>query len=570
MFSSSQIKRETSPTGCYLEKDLCGNELGVYSNCLIYIIMTFEDVDFLKNNSTEESYIFYSDSRNRNKNLYPNSEKYRIDFTSPFQNVFAFDVLDASIPRTQYAVDTHNNSLVVGFGLTYQQNAEKLVTVEPKDYTLAYLLEALNEAFLSNGINIRVVPYSEPAELTNRIVFRSNNTFYINLLESTMNEVLGFDQMPTESSYKEYTVTKNDSTHTIHSILFEANPGFASGGVQSNNIQFDTFEAYSSRLLSVDDSLEIEFTDTITLMQDIFISPENDGIYEDLTSICIYLAEPLPLNVTKPEISVTLILDNQTVDNSYEKMAFHHNAETVSYDFDKILVTIPDADTKRLVPGNYILLLRFKSTKSDGGASQTLKFNVSPINGGLFQKNTTGGSATQDIFSDDTTLIDGYSLVEDFSLIEGMLMITIEAREHYVYTLIPKGITNLTGDQYCVLRCPEIEQHMHRNKGFESFTMGIAKFNLRTLGYDNTRFDFASIPMRKFHPIGKLPSITLEFYGPTGTLYNFRGVNHSITFVLRYYIPTIQTFNKYILNPDYNPDFFKYIQQQESSDSDTE
>ena len=537
--------------------------------------MTFEDVDFLKNNSTEESYIFYTDSRNRNKNLYPNPQQYRIDFTSPFQNVFAFDVLDASIPRTQYAVDTHNNTLIVGF--THKQDSEKSVVIEPKDYTFTFLVQALNEAFLSNDLNIRVVSYSEPPELTNRLLFRSTTAFYINLLDSTINEIIGLDQMPLQDSFPEYTVTKDNSTHNIHSILFQA---FQSDGIYpSSSIRFDTFEAFSSRLLSVNDSLEFKFTDTIILKQDIYISPENDGVFEYPKSIAIYLAEqPTVNNMNQsPKTSVYLILDNQTAEDRYHSIVFAHNTSIVTdenvkkldatYDIDKISIDIPDIDsTNRLVPGNYILLLRFQSVDDN---KTTIKFNSSPVKGSLFVNTSTSGSATNNIFEElGEDALHAY-LTDDYDVQEGMLMVTIEAREHAVHTLIPPGIINLTGDQYCVLRSPEIEQHMHRNKGFETNTMGLAKFKLGNVGFDDTRFDFSSIPSRKFHPIGKLPSITLEFVGPNGNFYNFRGVNHTITFVLRYYIPKVKEFTNYVLNPDYNPDYFQYI-QQESSDSDTE
>jgi hypothetical protein len=140
------------------------------------------------------------------------------------------------------------------------------------------------------------------------------------------------------------------------------------------------------------------------------------------------------------------------------------------------------------------------------------------------------------------------------------------------HEIIPPGIYSMIGDRYVVLRCPEIEQHMYRSRAYENFSMGIAKFKLAVLGYDETRFDYAALPPRIFHPIGTLSQLTFRFLRPDGQLYNFRGANHTITLAIRYYEPSQRgTFDKYILNPDYDPDYFRYIQNDTSgSDSSDE
>ena len=146
-------------------------------------------------------------------------------------------------------------------------------------------------------------------------------------------------------------------------------------------------------------------------------------------------------------------------------------------------------------------------------------------------------------------------------------MISVHATEE-PQVIIPPGIVNLIGDRYTLLRCPEIEQHMHRSRAHESHTMGLAKFKLGVMGYDDTRFDFSSLPPKAFHPIGKLTCMTFKFERPDGGVYNFRGANHTITLAIRYYEPeTPDTFQDYSLNPDYNPDFFKLIQEDSETDS---
>jgi hypothetical protein len=142
------------------------------------------------------------------------------------------------------------------------------------------------------------------------------------------------------------------------------------------------------------------------------------------------------------------------------------------------------------------------------------------------------------------------------------------------YTVTAPGLYSLTGDRYIILRCPQIEQHLYRSRAYERYTMGLAKFKLSVYGYDDTRFDYSKTPIREFHPIGKLSQLSFRFERPDGELYNFKGINHTLTFVVQYYEPVQQgEFDKYTLNPDYDPDYFRYIQNQESesesgSDSD--
>jgi len=138
--------------------------------------------------------------------------------------------------------------------------------------------------------------------------------------------------------------------------------------------------------------------------------------------------------------------------------------------------------------------------------------------------------------------------------------IDIETNKHIIS---PPGRYSLVGDRYTVLRCPEIESHVKN-------TLGIARFNLSGNGYTNTRFDYSTIPSREFHPIGKLPKLTLRFENPNGQLYNFRGINHTLSLIVRFMTPIQKkTFEKSSLNPQYNPDFFEFQQQQESSDDET-
>jgi len=92
-----------------------------------------EDIGYLKEHSVKESYMFLVDSKERDKTTFPYPEKYKIEFSSPFKHVYSLEVLDASIPRTQYAIDLHNNKLVYRYGdLNKKNNKDEKNTIAKK------------------------------------------------------------------------------------------------------------------------------------------------------------------------------------------------------------------------------------------------------------------------------------------------------------------------------------------------------------------------------------------------------------------------------------------------------
>jgi len=120
--------------------------------------MPIEDVDYLKQNSIIQSYIFLVDSKDRDHEAYPNPSEYVTTFTAPFVNVIGMQLMDASIPRTMYNIDSYNNTLsfyIRSYGNTtplYSISNYKTVTIDPGNYTIQTLIPALTSA-LSMNIN---------------------------------------------------------------------------------------------------------------------------------------------------------------------------------------------------------------------------------------------------------------------------------------------------------------------------------------------------------------------------------------------------------------------------------
>jgi hypothetical protein len=94
-------------------------------------------------------------------------------------------------------------------------------------------------------------------------------------------------------------------------------------------------------------------------------------------------------------------------------------------------------------------------------------------------------------------------------------------------------------------------------------------------GVTNLRFDYTSLVRKPFHPVGKLDKLTLRFETAKGHLYDFKGVNHQLMFIIKYLVPSKKLkFTKSILNPNYDPNIMNYLANNRSieykEDSDDE
>ena len=141
------------------------------------------------------------------------------------------------------------------------------------------------------------------------------------------------------------------------------------------------------------------------------------------------------------------------------------------------------------------------------------------------------------------------------------------------HALVAPGIYSLVGDRYVLLRCAEVESP--RDAMSEAYAPGIAKFTLGVVGYASSSLDYSTGGVREFHPIGRLSRLTLRFERPDGSLYNFRGVNHTLTFVVRFLAPKREVaFERSTLNPNFDGNFIAWPRTDEEregdSDGDTE
>ena len=449
-----------------------------------------EDIHFLKQNATKESYMFVIDSDDRDKNIYPNPNNYSIRFNTPFKNVYSLEVLDASIPRTQYLINPENDSLV--FNVNY--GPFQTIHLEHGDYSQLTMIEELNNKLSSH---ITVENLSSPAEKRNQYIFRSSYPFSFDMKQSSIRTILGFNEYNTGVSRSNQLFSSVVNYDHVENVTFIPINSNVDGHIydltiETGNILYQTFVPNFHCNL---DYITININD-FDLQNEVYI---NDTI----------------MNIEK--------FDSYIVCSS--NFTFDANVEYVL----KVVLNV-NSNIRVYTQNDEQFMLGINSS-----SFSLLSFN--------------------EIYN---TLL-GLNELPTFFL---SLDFEIHALKPN-YTLVPPGVYTFVGDRYILLKCKEIEDHLYHSRSFEKYTLGLAKFKLSVIGYGDERFDYTSLPTREFHPIGKLEYLSFRFERNNGSLYDFKGINHSLTMIIRYYVNISDFSFESKLNPSYNPNFNDWWVQNE-------
>jgi hypothetical protein len=163
-----------------------------------------EDISYLqKHTNPDGTYIFLVDSRTRELENHPAPAEYTVKFKTPFRNVYSVQLLDASIPRTEYSVDTINNKFSIS---NIDGTSKTTISVALGDWDTFQLSQQITLALAEGGWgHIVCEPLSgteagQP-EITNKLIFKSqvltSNVETVDHFEldmgpdSTMRTVLG-------------------------------------------------------------------------------------------------------------------------------------------------------------------------------------------------------------------------------------------------------------------------------------------------------------------------------------------------------------------------------------------
>ena len=487
-----------------------------------------DDVQHLRTNAKEESYLFLCDSKLRDRDVHPTPSQYEVRFASPFRNVFSIDLIDATVPRTEYIIEAGNNT--VSYALQHPADVNTppplvhTATVVPGDYTLPQLVEALNAAFAATAaahltVPITVAPATVPSELSNKLKFSHPGQFTLLMTSSTMRDALGFANPVNEADKLDgsYAAASQWTSTLAVSDMFLSVPQ-ASGGVLAleGPVPVDDAEGvYSGR--SLRQYFSADATGAVSTVQ---------------VSAALSGAPPVTdVGVTVRRVSTGAAVATGT-------------AVTVAPGVWRAAMT----STAQLTRGDecYVHLSAPGSTVSAHVAVFRAQSNI----------NLAGGAAAGDV-----RVVDGAGVETAIGATDQDLCLDVTVATT-AQTVTSPGLVNLTGERYLTIRCPEIEQHMYRDRAYEKYHAGLGMVKLSGYGYRDQRYDFVSFPPRRFHVLGKLSKLTIRLEKADGTLYNAHGVDHTLLMVVRYYAQSEAPPVESVLNPGYMPELHRYMPEQ--------
>jgi hypothetical protein len=545
--------------------------------------MPIEDVDYLRQNSVRQSYVFMIDSGDRDHYAYPTPSSYTVTFDKPFNNVIGFEVLDASVPRTMYNVDGGNPLYPTRNTIAFYIHDDScditqvnpstytIVSVDPGDYTVQTLIQTINtSSTLQMNVNndssqplasISIEAVSNPPDVKSVLRFRCPYPFVIDMQQSTMAETLGFDTLTT--AYNQSSLAPIDKLYTsftpsnlvlqsqtdyhqfqmYHSVDLASNIGLGKTNVIYNGPRGIT------RKLPVDS--------TVNVIAQSFTVPYTCYLTD------VSAAVATTNNVISGQVSWTLHADANGIPGSNLLLQNTLGLIETNYIDGGLSTTVATVDTANpiyatLDAGKYWIV--FKGTQVYDGL-MNIYYNDVPLSQGeslgQFMLASSDGGQTY------TNTLDN---IADGLQYNVSMQVTTQDSYH---VLTAPGLYSLIGEKYAILRCKEIEESSYRSLAYTKHCLGLAKFKLGVVGYSENRVDFSKVPLREFHPIGKLSKLSFRFETASGLLYDFKGVNHHITYAIYYYEPSQKlSFEKSLMNPNYTGNFIKDMDLELEEDSD--
>ena len=302
--------------------------------------MSIEDVDYLYKNSIKESSIILVDSSNRDKSVYKKPNSYTLEFLQPFKFVYGVEILDSSVPRTMYIIDSNNDTLCFYTTTSVEYEME----LDHRDYTLEDFISEINQKLSTNSDNriktIQAYSVSIPASDVSKIFFSSSYTlengdpasyeFYILAFKSNMRETIGLDEntISNSSDYDQITDVEAgtisssiSSTYTNEQII---NGTFKSGTGRGDNDKYEIPSTFST-------TQNLQMPGLVNLLGDRYIKLRSDTIEQHLHSSVSASVNPIGLGLFK--LGVSGYVDSRFDFINVKYREFHPIGKLASIDF---------------------------------------------------------------------------------------------------------------------------------------------------------------------------------------------------------------------------------------------
>jgi hypothetical protein len=501
-----------------------------------------DDIKTILADGVDETYLFLVDSAKRDKAAWPTASEYSITFNAQFRNVVKFEILNVNIPRTDYLVDSSECSFVYALGqptniADWQSQLTQIRTanVTYGDYNLSQLIDAMNSelsnvaASFGDTTILQVSPLTNPSEISNKIVISGSGPY--TLLSGSLNSTIGFSDP--------VSISQAASTQYYATV-----PGYT---INYTNGAEQIFLAVQGQIVGAP-----------TLNEFVGVFPPGDAS----SFIKIYAGQTIQQHFTAPYAGAPNAVTAYFKDISTAPAGGFVVDYSIAYSGNNTAIATgsivstndelsPSVSTP-LVTSNFVegedYYVQFTSvgtTSTNCTSIWRYPPNLPLVTGGYINYNGNVAAFPGQYLS--TTVVAGA----------------------VGYNLTSPGVVNIRGCRYIKIRCKELEQLIYKDRVGEPTNSGVGIVNVVGYGYSDERYDFKSIELRSFFPIGKLQKLTFRLERPDGSLYNTNGVDNSFLCSLTYRtIPNSSAQKdfdgpgKYPAAPGYTGDFIQLQQDR--------
>lgn len=500
-----------------------------------------DDIKTISKFGVDETYIFIADSSKRDKTAYPTAAEYEVQFNSQFRNIVKFEVLQASIPRTDYLVDETECSFTYAINQptninTWQRDVAgniRTANITPGDYNFPQLVDEMNRALQATSdeagdtVTLRVSPTTNPSEISNKMTITSSAPFTFLGDQSTIKSTIGFGD-PVIPNRTYYSVVPGYSTNFPNGA---ANVFLSAPSTVPGTQPYNTFVG----IFPPGDDTSFSGIYTGQIIRQYFVA-QASGVP---SAISCYFRDigTAPAGNFVVNLEIKNELTNETIASG--------NITSINNDLT------PSVTTGLVVVSNFVQ-----------GQSYYVEFTPG-VSGTTVSNCTNLWHAKPNL-----PAVEGsYVQINGMTVFPGELFSVDVVSGAFGNSLVSPGIVNITGAGYLKIRCLELETLIYKDRVGEPTTAGVGIVNIIGYGFAEARYSFSSIPIKSFHPIGKLQKLTFRIERPDGTLYNTNGVDNTFLCALTFRAVPNNSVNKtfdgseaYPAAPGYTGDYIQ-IQQ---------
>lgn len=519
--------------------------------------MAIEDVQYLLNNSVEDSVQIFVDSNKRDREFYPTPSEYTISFPQPVRNVFGLEIVDATIPSAMYNVDEHTSTLrIILFNV-----APALQTTQNATHGAAFgarsVLEEIGDAPRLRGYLDTVAPDSVFIVRQRDYETAVNNGGFVpatapqsaNVILSSKHAFLTRGAVHGLSMFKNVSVTQ-----------FERDPAYKVFYVGQDAFAFRRDAPSAQPLLqalATQNAATWMFVVRGAKTYPTTAAQALDVIWfriieTDATSLQTYLNAGYRFEYEVSYTDVRLPLGNYNLNQFQQQLSNTLKQPSPSLTRSSLNISVGRANqlpTEQTYKFKYESNYQFFFDMEHSGLRTAMGFDeyartvINPHAPSFVRLQTLNNSLF--LPYGDNYRVFASSLDPSTDL----------------WTLGTPGIITLLGERYVKLRCPEIEDYLNGTALYTKFGTGLGIFKLAGRNeVTNIRFDFVKVKNRDIHPIGKLSRLTFRFEKSDGDLYDFKGVNHNMLINIKTWVPQKKMqYEGSLLNEEYNPDIMAYM-----------